>query len=131
MLKFNVLIILKLGFFCKTLAFLCISKINIFIRRRCWSVHHNTSRQLCWPMVLVNPSTTASCRKTYCSWNWYMYRHNYQFMKLKILLRQYNSESMVTVNVVADIEMLEKWHKIIDRLINFYAGFMYVLWIFR
>ena len=52
-------------------------------------------------------------------------------MKLKIILRQYDSDSMVTVNVVVDIEMLEKWHKIIDRLINFYAGFMYVLWIFR
>ena len=52
-------------------------------------------------------------------------------MKLKIILRQYNSESTVTVNVVADIEMLEKWHKIIDRLINFYAGFMYVLWIIQ
>lgn len=54
-------------------------------------------------------------------------------MKLKIILRltQYDSDSMVTVNVVVDIEMLEKWHKIIDCLINFYAGFMYVLWIFR
>lgn len=55
-------------------------------------------------------------------------------MKLKIILRQYNSESMVTVNVVpvvSVIEMLEKCHKIIDRLVNFYAGFMYVLWIFR
>lgn len=52
-------------------------------------------------------------------------------MKLKIILRQYDSDSMVTVNVVVDIEMLEKWHKLIDRLVNFYAGFMYGLWIIQ